>query len=107
MYSETETIARVNGLSIRRLQLCIDKGWVSAFVDHKGLAFEDIDIARLQLICTLQDDMEVDDDLLPTLLSLLDQLYDLRRELRSTLRAISAQPDEVQQEILTLMQVGD
>lgn len=107
MYSETETIARVNGLSIRRLQLCIDKGWVVAFVDSKGLAFEDIDIARLQLICTLQDDMEVDDDLLPTLLSLLDQLYDLRRELRSTLRAISAQPDAVQQEILTLMQVVD
>ncbi len=104
MYSEKETLTRVAGLSARRLHIWLERGWISATHDPNGLRFGDIDVARLQLICTLQDDMEVDEDLLPTLLSLLDQVYGLRRELRGVLHAIAAQPEGVRHDIMARIQ---
>ncbi len=104
MYSERDVLNRVRGLSKTRLQLWVREGWVSAATGEQGLAFADIDVARLQLICTLQDDMEVDADLLPTLLSLLDQVYGLRHDLRRMTRAVAAQPEDVRNRILRALE---
>jgi len=103
MFSERDTIRQVPGLSKSRLQICIRKGWVNAATGEKGPIFAEIDVARLQLICTLQDDIGVDADLLPTLLSLLDQVYGLRQDLRDVMRAVSAQPSDVRAQILRYM----
>ncbi|MCP5037958.1 MAG: hypothetical protein GY945_10205 [Rhodobacteraceae bacterium] len=100
MFSERDTIRQVPGLSKSRLQICIREGWVSAATGEQGLSFAEIDVARLQLICTLQDDIGVDTDLLPTLLSLLDQVYGLRQDLRDVMRAVDAQPSDVRAQIL-------
>lgn len=103
MYSEREAIMQVRGLSETRLQFCVHEGWVVATTGENGLIFAEIDVARLQLICTLLDDMSVDSDIVPTMLSLLDQVYGLRRDLRCVMRAVSAQPEEVRTQILRLM----
>ena len=99
MFSESETISRVRGLSALRLQSWVERGWVAAVFTEKGRIYGDIDIARLQLICTLRDEMEVDRDILPTMLKLLDQLYGLRQELRATWQAIAAEPEDIRQRI--------
>ncbi|HGG04831.1 MAG TPA: hypothetical protein ENK28_05180 [Aliiroseovarius sp.] len=104
MYNERDVLKRVRGLSQTRLQMWVREGWVSAVAGEQGMAFADIDVARLQLICTLQDEMEVDADLLPTLLSLLDQVYGLRRDLRRMTRAVAAQPEEVRNRILRTLE---
>jgi chaperone modulatory protein CbpM len=46
------------------------------------LYFQDIDLARLRLIILLRDEFEITEPALPTILSLLDQLYEMRRRLR-------------------------
>jgi chaperone modulatory protein CbpM len=43
--------------------------------------FRDIDIARLRLIIDLRDTCEIPEPAFPTVLSLIDQLYDLRRQM--------------------------
>ena len=99
MFSESETISRVSGLSAERLQTWVERGWITTVITESGRIFGDIDVARLQLICTLRDEMDVDSDMLPTFLKLLDQLYGLRRELRATWQAIAAEPEEVRERI--------
>lgn len=44
--------------------------------------FAEMDVARLRLILELRDTLEIDEPALPTVLSLLDQLYGLRRQMR-------------------------
>ncbi len=44
--------------------------------------FTDIDVARLRLIRDLRHEVGLDEGGLPVVLSLVDQLYDMRRQLR-------------------------
>ena len=44
--------------------------------------FREIDVARIRLIQQLRDDLQVNEEALPIVLSLLDQLYDIRRRMR-------------------------
>lgn len=44
--------------------------------------FRDIDVARLELIQELRHDLRLEEDALPVVLRLMDQLYDARRRLR-------------------------
>ncbi len=101
MYSETETVDLVRGLSKKRLKVCIDQGWIIASIGDSGPAYADIDLARLHLICSLQDDLGVDQDLLGTMLSLLDQVYGLRHELKTILRAIDSEPEDIQARLIS------
>jgi chaperone modulatory protein CbpM len=39
-------------------------------------------VARARLILEMRDEMEINEDALPVVLLLLDQLYDLRRQMR-------------------------
>ncbi len=100
MFSESETISLVPGLSAQRLQAWVERGWVATVITERGRIFGDIDVARLRLICELRDEMEVDSDLLPTMLRLLDQFYSLRRELRTTWQAIAAEPEDIRARIV-------
>ena len=50
--------------------------------------FAAIDVARVRLIVELRDEMEVGDTAMPVVLSLLDQLYAARRQLRRLCSAV-------------------
>jgi len=99
MLSEREAISSISGLSAHRLKTWVERGWVTTIVTENGPIFGEIDVARMQLICTLRDDLEVDTEVLPAMLNLLDQLYGLRRELRATRQAIAAEPEDIRQRI--------
>ncbi len=95
-----EVIARVHGVTARRLDAWIERGWVEPARDEQDLAFDDIDVARVDLVRQLRDELEIDRESMPVVLSLLDQVYSLRRELRCMLKAVEDQPSEVRETII-------
>jgi chaperone modulatory protein CbpM len=65
--------------------------------------FHDIDIARVRLIYDLRRDLDTSEETLPVLLSLLDQVYDLRRKLKSVAAALEGQPQDIRDAILAIL----
>ena len=79
--------------------------WISASLICPDFAaghytFQEIDVARVQLIQDLRDDMQVNEEALPVVLSLLDQVYDLRRRMRDLGSAMSEHLPEDMRHIL-------
>ncbi|WP_431281831.1 chaperone modulator CbpM [Humitalea sp. 24SJ18S-53] len=79
--------ARFASLSPEDLQRWIAEGYVHP---EPGLVFQEIDVERVRLILELRDDLAVNEDALPVVLSLLDQVYALRRRLKR----LGVVPDE-------------
>lgn len=69
----------ISGLDEAELSRWIDASWVHARGNAGAWEFEAIDVARIKLIHTLRTEMEVSEPAVPVVLSLLDQLYELRR----------------------------
>ncbi len=88
------------GLGEPELVAWIERGWVRPERVDADPVFHDIDIARIRLIQDLRTSMRIDDETIPLVLSLLDQVYDLRAGLRAVLRAVDAQPEPVRKAIL-------
>jgi chaperone modulatory protein CbpM len=93
-------IALFPGLTQVELTTWVERGWVIPDADGTTLEFHEIDVARVRLIHDLRSGMDVGEDAVPLVLSLLDQVYDLRSRLKAVLRAVEAQPHEVQLAIL-------
>ncbi|MDB5374483.1 MAG: hypothetical protein JWP04_3125 [Belnapia sp.] len=78
--------ARVEGLDPDDLARWIAAGYVHADTDANADAetpvFQEIDVERLRLILALRDRLDIGEQALPVVLSLLDQVYALRRRLR-------------------------
>jgi len=70
------------GLQRDELDRWITHQWVKPEGAPGAYRFHDIDIARIRLILELRDTMEVPEPALPTVLSLLDQLYEMRRRMK-------------------------
>ena len=89
MLQLTAVIALFVDLPAQELTGWIERGWV----------FQEIDVARVRLIHDLRRGMDVGEDAIPMVLSLLDQVYDLRARLKAVLNAVEAQPDEVRRAV--------
>lgn len=74
--------ARYAALDEADLERWIGAGHVRAERQGGDLVFQEIDVERVRLILELRDVMQVNEEALPVVLSLLDQLYALRRQLR-------------------------
>ena len=81
MITVATVLARVPGLDEHRLRLWIAEEWVRPAQWAGEPVFEEIDLARVQLILDL-DRMEVGVAAMPVVLSLLDQLHEHRRQMR-------------------------
>jgi len=79
----------------------IERRWVLPEQGATGVVFQEIDIARVRLIHDLSRDMAVAEDTMPLVLSLLDQLYEVRRAMGLLLRALEQQPNEVREAVVT------
>jgi chaperone modulatory protein CbpM len=82
----------------------VERGWVVPDTGEGGLVFREIDVARVRLILDLRRGMDVAEDAMPLVLSLLDQVYELRSRLKSVLRAVEAQPREVRLAVLAAIE---
>jgi chaperone modulatory protein CbpM len=95
-------ITQVSGLRREDLEHWIANQWVRPEDAGSGgdYVFHAIDVARVRLIQELQHDLHINEEALPVVLSLLDQLYDQRRRLRALTDAIAAvAPEEVRRDL--------
>lgn len=97
--SEDEVVVTVGNLTVHELQTFVAEGWIAPAMSERGQVFDDVDIARIRLVCHLRQELAVDDDTLPVILSLIDQIHGLRHELSCLLKAIEAQPERVRTDI--------
>ena len=74
-----DELVRLAGCSHDELRRFVEEGWV---VPDGEDGFADADLARCQLVIELRRDLAIDDEAMPVVLSLLDQVYVLRRQLR-------------------------
>lgn len=97
--SEQDLIVEIRELSVHRLHKWIRLGWVRPERREGAALFHDVDVARVRLLNELEHTFEFDDDTVPLVLSLLDQIHGLRNELRCLTLAVDEQPAVVRERI--------
>lgn len=97
--SEDDLVREVSVLSVQRLHKWIRLGWVRPERREGAAFYHEVDLARVRLLCDLEHELEFDEDTVPLVLSLLDQIHGLRNELRSLAAAIDEQPSDVRERI--------
>ena len=98
--AEREVVATIGTLHLRELRLWVRQGWIRPAQGESGPLFDDLDIARVRLICDLRGGMAVPAEAIPMVLSLLDQVHGLRAELRALAEAIQRQPEDTRKAVL-------
>jgi chaperone modulatory protein CbpM len=101
-----ELLARFAGLERRELARWVEESWVLPERQDDTWVFHEVDIARIELILDMRRDFAVDDEAMPLVLSLIDQVYSLRRQLRRLSDAIECQPPELQNAIRRALPKG-
>ncbi len=96
----TAVAALFADLPVIELTEWVERGWVLPEAAESGWVFHEIDVARVRLIHDLRRDMDVAAETVPLVLSLLDQVYELRGRLRAVMQAVQGQPADVRQAIL-------
>lgn len=94
MLTERDLVARVEHLTVTRLRVWVSQGWIKP-ADAAAQNYSEADLARAALICNLEDELGFDEDDVPVLLNLIDQIHGLRAELRGLLQALDELPDDV------------
>lgn len=103
LFSEDDVVVTVTRLTRTQLVRFIEVEFVKPQVDTGGYVFRPIDIARLELLCDLSQDLDLDETALGVVVSLLDQLHAARQDIASMARAIDALPSDVQARIATAL----
>ena len=86
----------------------IEQRWVQPEERAEGgLVFYEVDVARVHLIYDLRRQLETPEETMPLVLSLLDQVYELRRQVKSLKLAIEKLPPDVRMAILAPTQDGE
>src|SRR5271166_2743666 len=91
-----ELLHRVHGLDRSELARWVENRWVLPQRRDETWIFDEVDAARVELIFEIRHEFAIDDEAVPLVLGLLDQIYGLRRQLRRLCDAVAAQPPEVQ-----------
>ena len=81
-------------ISRQELDLWIEESWVLPEREGEEFAFEEIDVARLRLIAELRRDLAVNDEAVPLILHLIDELHLLRNCLAALGSALDELPAE-------------
>ena len=96
MIALEELLDRIAGLDRRELVRWVENRWVLPERRNQTWIFHEIDIARVELILEIRQEFAIGDEALSLVLGLLDQVYELRRQLGRLCDALAAQPSEVQ-----------
>jgi chaperone modulatory protein CbpM len=99
MIELNELLIRVHGLDRSEVIHWVENRWVLAEQHGDTWLFREVDVARVELIHEIRQEFAIDDEALPVVLGLLDQIYGLRRHLRRLCDAIEAQPNDVREAV--------
>ena len=98
-FSEDEVITTVTRLTRSQLVQFIEFDLVRPQRESSGYVFHRIDIARLELLCDLTQDLDLDETALGIVISLIDQLHGARQDMAAMARAIDALPADLRSRI--------
>ena len=93
--SELDLLRALAPLTRRQLRAWVRSGWIKPTTDDGAVVFAEIDVARARLLTHLRYEVGLSNDAIAMVLSLTDQVYGLRRELRRLARAVEQEPSEV------------
>jgi chaperone modulatory protein CbpM len=103
MMAVDELMRRFAELNAAELSRWVENRWVvpetAAEEDGERWVFHEVDVARVELILDIRREFAVDDEALSLVLSLLDQVYSLRRQMRRLCDALEQQPPEIRDAI--------
>ena len=102
-----ELLDRFAGLDRRELVRWVENRWVLPERRDKTWIFHEIDVARVELILEVRREFAIDDEALPLILGLLDQVYELRRQLGRLCDALASQPPEIQAAVRRALPRGE
>jgi chaperone modulatory protein CbpM len=98
-----DAISIVPELNREDLDKWINDALIEAQQDAGDTVLTDTQFAKVRLICTLRYDLDVDEEILPVVLNLLDQLHETRNRLHNLSQAVLAQDEEIKSSILELL----
>lgn len=94
-------VVTIHGLDRAEVEHWIDQDLLRPTRQDDAWLFRDIDVARLRLIQQLRHELRLEEDALPVVLRLMDQLYDSRRRLRRLRDAVEGStPPDVREAVL-------
>lgn len=94
-----ELLAEVE-FNSEELTVCIEQSWVLPVKEDDGnYVFDEADVARVRLIAELRRDLGVNDEGIPVILRLLDQIYSLRSSLSNLHDAIKTLPEDARNQL--------
>jgi chaperone modulatory protein CbpM len=96
---ETREFILQSRLDSKALEGWLEAGWLLPRLDGTTHDFSEVDLARAQLIQDLGR-LGANDEAIPVILDLIDQVHGLRRTLRDLLSAIHAQPEALRRWII-------
>lgn len=93
--TEDEALAAVRRLDRARLARFVQTEVIRPADAGGSMVYRQIDIARMELLCDLCDDFEMNEDALGIVMQLVDQLHGTRNDLLALMRALGEEPEEV------------
>lgn len=104
LYSETEVVARVEGMTVARLRSFVAADCVHPSEAGGRVGYGEADVARLRLAAELAQDFELDPEASAMVLSLVDQIHGLRLALRRLGEAVGEEPDDIRARVRARLQ---
>lgn len=102
-FTEDELLAAIPGLSRTRLVAFLETELVIPLRrENEGASahvYRRVDFARVQLLCDLTDELELEEAALGVIITLIDQLHATRHDLLAIARAVEAEPLDVRARI--------
>jgi chaperone modulatory protein CbpM len=96
-----ELVEVIDHLCREDLEAWMRNSLVHATGQPEAPVFSEAECARVRMICSLHYDMEIDAEVLPVILELVDQLHETRRQLHALGAAVLEQDEEVRSAILS------
>ena len=95
------------GIERDEITMWIERRWLMPLASDGDFLFSEADIARAQMITEFRRDLAIDEEALPTVLGLVDQLHATRRRFRQLVQIVCELPEEQCEMILRRLDVSD
>jgi chaperone modulatory protein CbpM len=104
--NESDIIDRLQKVSVLELRSWVELGWIRPASRGGETDWSEADAARAALISDLRENMGINEEAMPVVLNLIDQVYGLRHELKRVLDAVEDQPEAVRERIRAEIKIG-
>ena len=103
----TAEVAAICGVEVYELEIWVSRHWLLPTRDRGTLMFTEADVARTRMIAELRHELAIDEETMPVVLSLLDQVHFLRGQLRRLAEAVSDLPEADRTRIMRRLTADD